>query len=160
MTSSLLHCYYEGILHRCSRLPEKIPSNRSRCVCPKLFTWTNITPLFSYTFFFICLTGRGICSVANSESSASNRKNTHVLLDPTRFPLTNFLQEFQQQKPRSTAVPKLCVGCPASRPTRGSVEEKRFLPPFTSWAHPIHVPERCTAWFHGGKLLVTLQLWM
>lgn len=80
-------------------------------------------------FKIICLTGRDICSVANCESSAANRINTHVFLNPYQFPLLNFLQHLWQRKPEPHAA------CQVGRSTQGSVEEKRLTLAFTFQAH-------------------------
>lgn len=151
MSSLLLHCYYECILHRCSRLPEKIPSNCSRCVRPKLIAWTNVTPLFSHKFF-IWLMGRAIYPnkkyLSKSKSSSSDRKSTQVLLDPKQFPLLNILEDLQQQGLCSLACPSPVQ---TGQQTDPHVEayRKRVMPAFTFPAHPIQVPRSSFVFVHG-----------
>lgn len=152
MTSSLLHCHYGGILHRCSRLPEKIPSNCSRCVCAKLSTWTNITPLFSHNYLFLNVPyGKRYLFCSQQWILSLQQKKYPCPSWPKPVPSSKFLTGFLTAKALQRSTPKPRVGCPASTPTHGSVERKRYLPAFTFPARPIQVPESCTACFDGGN---------
>ncbi|KAM6098153.1 gamma-aminobutyric acid receptor subunit rho-3 isoform 3-T3 [Theristicus caerulescens] len=98
-------------------------------------------------------------SVANADTTRMKRKrslkgnvgriilqNNHVIDTYSRivFPRSAAAKAPQRR------MPKPCVGCPANRPTHGSVEEK--IPAcITFQAHPIHVPESCPACFDGGN---------